>query len=709
MTLIRDITVYSPSFKAETLGEEIYEWFKSEPDFLLAPIVDGHGRPIGLVERHSFFLRMASQYGRALYAPRPISMMMDPNPLIVEGDRDISDFTAATLSARASDLMGGFIVAEDGLYAGVGGALSLLRAASDETERSALEVRSLAERLQAAKVFTDTIVENIPAMLFVKSFDDDRFVLVNRAVEETLGYSREELVGRRAADIFSAETAALIRIQDESLIASGENLFIDDERLRRKDGEERQFSTRKLAVPDRTGAAHWIVSVSEDITERKRAEARVERLAHYDALTGLANRTLFKDELEAALQLAAREDQSAAVYCIDLDHFKAVNDTLGHAAGDTLLTLVADRLTQCVRAGDTVARLGGDEFAIVQRGSGLAEISRELAARVVAALSEPYDINGHHVVIGASIGIALFPIDGRLAGDLLKKADVALYRAKAHGRGAYRVFTPEMDAELQARRSLEVDLRHALTAGEFELHYQPLLDLKTDQVVGCEALIRWNHPTRGLVMPGDFIALTEEIGLIRPIGEWVLRAACTEAATWPEHVTLAVNVSAVQFRDRHLAGTIMSALATSGLAATRLELEITESVLLQDDEANMRVLHQLKLLGCRISLDDFGTGYSSLSYLRRFPFDKIKIDRCFVRDLPDDQGSVAIIQAITHLAASLGMCTTAEGVETLDQLDILERLGCNQAQGYVIGRPTPASKIRQAFESRSNLLGRRAA
>jgi diguanylate cyclase (GGDEF)-like protein/PAS domain S-box-containing protein len=708
MTLIRDITVYSPSFKAETLGEEIYEWFKSEPDFLLAPVVDDQGRPIGLVERHSFFLRMASQYGRAIYAPRPISMMMDPNPLIVEGGRDISDFTSATLSARPSDLLGGFIVAEDGRYAGVGGALSLLRAAREETDRAALEVRNLAERLQAAKVFTDTIVENIPAMLFVKSFDDDRFVLVNRAVEDTLGYSRDELVGRRAADIFSAETAALIRAQDETLISTGENLFIDNERLRRKDGEERQFSTRKLAVPDKSGSAHWIVSVSEDITERKRAEARVERLAHYDALTGLANRILFKDELEAALQSAAKDDQSAAVYCIDLDHFKAVNDTLGHGAGDTLLTLVAQRLTQCVRTGDTVARLGGDEFAIVQRGTGLAEIARELAGRIVAALSEPYDINGHQVVIGASIGIALFPIDGRLAGDLLKKADVALYRAKAHGRGAYRVFTPEMDAELQARRSLEVDLRHALTAGEFDLHYQPLLDLKTDQVAGCEALIRWNHPVRGLVMPGDFISLTEEIGLIRPIGEWVLRAACAEAATWPEHVTLAVNVSPLQFRDRRLAGTIMSALATSGLPAARLELEITESVLLQDDEANMRVLHQLKTMGCRISLDDFGTGYSSLSYLRRFPFDKIKIDRCFVRDLPRDQGSVAIIQAITSLASSLGMCTTAEGVETLDQLNVLQSLGCNQVQGYIIGRPTPADKLKQAFKD-ANLLSRHAA
>ena len=705
MKLMREAAERLAAFSPDATGDVIYQAFGAEPDRLLAAIVDGEGRPVGLVERHSFFLKMASEYGRALYARRPISMLMDPHPLVVDGDREVSDFTAAVLSARASDLLKGFIVVEGGRYFGVGAPLMLLKAVNDEAVRVTQALSLAADELTAAnraivrdKLFTDTVVENIPAMLFVKSAIDDRFVLVNRAAEEMLGYSREELLGRSAAEVFSAEEAAAIAAQDRDVLASGQVQVIAEEQVKRKTGEERRFSTRKLSVADETGAARWILCVSEDITERKADQARIEKLAHYDPLTGLANRVLFQRQLEAGLESARRGGGQAAVFCIDLDHFKSVNDTLGHGSGDALLAAVAERLRNCVRAEDAVARLGGDEFALFQADTRGVDDTRKLATRIVEILSQPYEIEGQQAVIGASVGYAVHPADGGTPGELLQRADMALYRAKAGGRGRWRAFAPEMDAELQARRRLEVALRRALTRGELVLHYQPLMALAGDRIVGCEALVRWNHPERGLVPPGEFIALAEEIGLIRPLGEWVLRAACEAAARWPEEMTLAVNVSPVQFGDRRLPRMVAQALAASGLPAHRLELEITEGVLLKENAGNLKTLHALKSLGCRIALDDFGTGYSSLSYLRSFPFDKIKIDRSFVSGLPDDSGSTAIITTVTSLARSLGMTTTAEGVETVEQLEALRVMGCDQAQGFLISRPAPGAEIQRLLE-----------
>jgi diguanylate cyclase (GGDEF)-like protein len=410
-------------------------------------------------------------------------------------------------------------------------------------------------------------------------------------------------------------------------------------------------------------------------------------------LTDLPNRLLFQKDLSSALARAARREELVAVHCIDLDRFKTVNDTLGHPIGDALLRTAAERLRACVRDGDTVARLGGDEFAVVQTGLTDLGGATRLAGRLVEALAQTFDLQGHQVMIGGSVGVAVSPNDGADSDELLKKADMALYRAKADGRGAFHFFERAMDEQLQARRALELDLRLALAEGQFTLHYQPLFSLGADRVMGCEALLRWNHPTRGMVSPGDFIPLAEEIGLINALGEWVLREACREAAGWPEHVRLAVNLSPAQFRDKHLVATVVSALAASGLAAERLELEITESVLLQDSVGNMSILHDLKALGVRISMDDFGTGYSSLSYLRSFPFDKIKIDQTFVRDILDDADALAIIKAVLDLGASLGITTTAEGVETVEQLDELRRQGCGEIQGYFISRPKPASEI----------------
>jgi len=387
-------------------------------------------------------------------------------------------------------------------------------------------------------------------------------------------------------------------------------------------------------------------------------------------------------------------NQKFAVLCLDLDDFKSVNDTLGHPLGDNLLCQVADRLRNCLREGDRVARLGGDEFAILQASTiEPAEIT-SLMARLIEVIGAPFDLEGHQVVVGVSIGVALAPTDAADPDQLLKLADMALYRAKAEGRGTYRFFEPEMDARMQARRVLELGLRRALSNGEFELYYQPVVNLESGQISGFEALIRWNHPERGIISPADFIPLAEDTALIVPIGEWVLRKACGEAARWPNHVSIAVNLSSVQFKRGNVTQAVMSALARSGLSAARLELEITESVLLLNSESTLNTLHQLRAMGVRISMDDFGTGYSSLSYLRSFPFDKIKIDRSFVHELSSNRDSVAIIRAIIGLGTSLGMITTGEGVETREELEFLKSEGCTEAQGFLFSQARPAEEVR---------------
>jgi diguanylate cyclase (GGDEF)-like protein len=415
-------------------------------------------------------------------------------------------------------------------------------------------------------------------------------------------------------------------------------------------------------------------------------------MALHDALTNLPNRLFFREQLEARLTQLP-QDQEFAVLCLDLDRFKVVNDTLGHQFGDMLLRQVAGRITGCLREGDTLARLGGDEFAILQSGIKQPNEVIALADRIFEAAQTPFDLDGNQVVVGTSIGIAIAPTDGAEADQLLKNADMALYRAKADGRGAYRFFEPEMDALMQARRALEVDLRKALVNGEFEVFYQPIIRLENQAITGVEALLRWNHPGRGFVAPSEFIPLAEETGLIAPIGEWVLRQACGEAVKWPSHVALAVNLSPAQFRMRNLLQIVIGALAQSGISPQRLELEITESVLLVDNAATLETLHQLRNLGVRISMDDFGTGYSSLSYLRSFPFDKIKIDQSFVRNLASNSDSQAIVRAVTGLGSSLGMKTTGEGVETQEECDYLMRHGCTEAQGYFFGKPKPAGEL----------------
>jgi diguanylate cyclase (GGDEF)-like protein len=454
-----------------------------------------------------------------------------------------------------------------------------------------------------------------------------------------------------------------------------------------------------LHVELRSVAAEGWVATLEDVSARKASEARAGELARLDPLTGLPNRLLLRERLAEALARLQRTGEACALLLIDLDRFKPVNDTLGHPIGDALLAKVADRLRSIVKPADTVARIGGDEFIILQTGIKEAADTQALARRIVDLIGRTYMVEGHLLTIGASVGVALAPIDGVMADKLLKNADLALYRAKLDGRGTYRFFEPEMDARMQARRRLELDMRQALARREFQLHFQPQLQLDDDRLIGCEALIRWKHPERGMISPLDFIPLAEEIGLIVPIGEWVIRQACRDAMTWPTGMSVAVNVSPAQFKSDRLVETIISALASSGLSAKRLEVEITEGVLLQESEKTLQTLHRLRELGVRVSMDDFGTGYSSLSYLRSFPFDKIKIDRSFVKDLSSKPDGDAIIRAIAGLGKSLGMTTVAEGVETPEQMQRIRDEGCTDVQGYLISRPIPADDLLQFITS----------
>ena len=437
----------------------------------------------------------------------------------------------------------------------------------------------------------------------------------------------------------------------------------------------------------------WIATL-EDVTARRSAEARIAHMARHDALTDLPNRSLFGERLSAAVARAGRGEGCALLY-LDLDHFKEINDTLGHPVGDAVLREATARLLRCVRSIDTVARLGGDEFAVLQTGLERADDAASLAERLIAELSLPCRLGGETLRVGVSLGIAvLLPGEEEGEDTLMRKADLALYRAKAEGGGRFRFFEPEMERAMQSRRQLEADLHRALARQEFELFYQPILRLCTGEVVGFEALIRWRHPHRGLVSPAEFMPFVEQSELMMPIGAWVLEEACRQAAAWPAPLKIAVNLSATQFAAGEvLVQQILGALERSGLRPDRLELEVTETVLLEDTQDTLSALHQIRRHGVRVALDDFGTGYSSLSYLRKFPFDKVKIDQSFVRDMGGREDCAAIVRAVTSLGASLGMITLAEGVETPEQHEMLLRQGCEEGQGYLFSPPRPAGEI----------------
>ena len=461
-----------------------------------------------------------------------------------------------------------------------------------------------------------------------------------------------------------------------------------------------EFADGRLICVTRQPMARggW-VATHLDVTEQRRSEAKITYMAQHDALTDLPNRLLLRERLEQALARTNRGGPGLAVLMLDLDRFKEVNDTLGHPAGDTLLQAVAARLRECVREATFIARLGGDEFAVIECVANPATEATALAERIRMALCEPFDLGDNQVTTATSIGIAIAPGDGNDSEKILKSADLALYSAKTGGGGTFRFFEPKLDQLMHARRNLERDLRNALANGEFELHYQPFVDVKSGEIQGCEALLRWHHPERGLVMPADFIPLAEETGLNVPLGEWTLRAACTEAAKWPADIKIAINLSPAQFRSKKLVPVVIDALAASGLMPQRLELEVTETVIMHDSEAVFAALGQLHRLGVRIALDDFGTGYSSLSFLQKFPFDKIKIDRSFVNELSgENEESRLIAHAVVRFAVSLGKTTTAEGVETREQLDALRAEACVQMQGYYFSRPIGGSEVARILQ-----------
>ncbi|MBN8990994.1 MAG: EAL domain-containing protein [Rhizobiales bacterium] len=550
--------------------------------------------------------------------------------------------------------------------------------------------RASRERLTLEKLRLDTAVNNMTQGLLL--FDSSqRLVICNRRYLDMYGLSaevvkpgcsfRDVIAHRKQTGSFTGDVdqyvARVLRDVDQR------NAMI----ITTPDGRSVQVVNEPLAD------GGW-VATHEDVTEQRRAEQRITHLAHYDALTDLPNRTLFHEQLKRELPHAAPGRQLAVLY-IDIDEFKSVNDSLGHMIGDELLKSVAVSLSACVRETDFVARLGGDEFAIVQTGVQSAGDVTDLVHRIHDAIRAPYECLGHQVTTDASIGIALAPQDGTDLDQILKNADLAMYAAKAAGRRTHRFFEPDMDAQVRARRMLEIDLRQAITDGGLEVYYQPCLDLQNNRITGCEALLRWRHPQRGMISPADFVPIAEETGLINQLGEWVLTTACAEAASWPDDARLAVNVSPVQFKSGTLALKVIAALAASGLAASRLELEITEAVLIRDDDAALAVLHQLRAIGVRIALDDFGTGYSSLGYLQRFPFDKIKIDRCFITGIAEPEGSASIVEAVVTIATARHMTTTAEGVETEEQRELLRALGCSEMQGYLFSAPKPAAEVRK--------------
>ncbi|HEX9446574.1 MAG TPA: EAL domain-containing protein, partial [Dongiaceae bacterium] len=537
-------------------------------------------------------------------------------------------------------------------------------------------------------------------------YRDGWIVDANAAICSMLGLDLKQMVGHHVLEVVADASQVQVKCLLEAVQAisastsDGQDVLASDPAtndifdghaveldLRHADGRLIPVECLGRRLQDEDGRLR-VVAV-RDISERRATEERIRHMANHDALTGLPNRTLFQDRLAQAVARSKRGAATAAVLCLDLDRFKNINDISGHDVGDELLRQVGQRLANSIRADDTVARLSGDEFAVIQVGVAHPDGPAILADRLVKVLAQPFEIAGHQLVIGTSIGISLFPGDGEDDEELLRAADTALYRAKAAGRGTFRFFEAEMDIRLQERRHLERDLRQALANQQLDLYYQPLVDCQGVKVRGFEALVRWNHAERGFVSPADFIPLAEECGLITPLGSWVLRRACQDAMAWPSDIIVAVNLSPVQFRQSDIAREILSVLEETGLPAHRLELEITEGVLIDDTQRVLSILSELKSAGVRLSLDDFGTGYSSLSYLQRFPFDKIKIDRSFIWEMEKNRDSMAIVRAVIALGRSLRITVTAEGVETQQQLALLRSEHCDQAQGFLIGRPQP--------------------
>jgi diguanylate cyclase (GGDEF)-like protein/PAS domain S-box-containing protein len=556
------------------------------------------------------------------------------------------------------------------------------------------EQRRLEQERERGWQFLNNIVNAAPTPIIVKRVRDGRYILINEAGVDYIGIERDRIVGKTTHEVWPQEAAELIDTHDRTLLASDGQLCFEEHPIDTPGKGQRIVTSKRMVIRDCQGDPEYLLTVVEDVTERKRSEAQIVHMAHHDLLTGLANRAFFMHKLEEAGARLRRWGEPFTVFILDLDRFKIVNDSLGHPAGDALLKETAARLKSSLRETDVLARLGGDEFAIIQAGEAdQAASAAGLAERIIEIIRSSYVIEGKEVSVGTSMGIAMAPGDGNEPSELIKKADLALYRTKSQGRNAYRFFDVQMTQDVDARRLLENDLRGARSRNELELFYQPIVDVKTGKLFGAEALVRWRHPQRGLVGPDQFIPLAEETGLIASIGEWVLQRACADAASWPQPLKVAINISALQFRKSNLFDVILCALLEAGLAPARLELEITESVLLESDTDPLAVIRRLKNLGVSIALDDFGTGYSSLSYLTKFPFDKIKIDKSFTQNLTKRAECAAIISSVRALGEGLNILTVAEGVETTQQLGILRAANVDLVQGYLFGRPRPLAEF----------------
>lgn len=573
-----------------------------------------------------------------------------------------------------------------------GGRQVRLAAINDITAQKAAE-----NDLRRTKKFLDAVIENVPLPIVVKTVKDGRFILINKASEELHGYKRGETIGKTLYDILPQDRANRISAHDSECLLTDRPQIMRDYTIPTPKGA-RMITTTKVIIREDDGTPEYILSLIEDVTERKQAEEKIAHMALFDSLTDLPNRAAFNERLNASLTSGATDRTSFALLCMDLDGFKDINDVYGHAVGDALLCQIADRL-RSVAGGSFVARLGGDEFTMIVTNRDKAGLA-ELTDRLLAAFVEDFEVGGHRLPQALSVGVACYPGDGTDAKTLLSNADAALYRAKAQGHGSVQFFKAEMATRLRERAALQVDLKSAIQRNELRLHYQPQRKI-SGQIQGFEALARWTSPTRGMVSPAEFIPLAEESSLILVLGEWVLREACREAASWDRPLAIAVNVSPVQFRHGDLPRLVHSILLETGLAASRLELEITEGVLIDDFSRAVSILRRLKSLGVQIAMDDFGTGYSSLSYLRAFPFDKIKIDSTFISDLESNDQSTAIVRAVIGLGRSLGIPILAEGVETQGQHAFLAREGCSEVQGYLTGRPL-------AIEDYADVVGRKA-
>jgi diguanylate cyclase (GGDEF)-like protein/PAS domain S-box-containing protein len=554
----------------------------------------------------------------------------------------------------------------------------------DITER-----RSLSEELESTKKFLELVVDNIPVSLIVENVRDGKYLLANRSAETILNRRREDATGLTAADIFNPKEAKLIIARDEAAIKK-RGAIAEEHPISTKDGL-RLFLTRRMTVLDETGQPQYLIKTHEDVTDRRQTESRMAHMAYHDGLTDLPNRAAFLQALAQMIEACAGTGEEFAVLSLDLDGLKEINDVFGHGTGDRLLIEVARRL-QAAAGGGVVARLSGDEFGLIIDGKQ-PEAGLALAQQLAEALAIEFVIDGKSVRTGVTTGISVFPHNGSDAASLLANAGAALFRAKAKSRGTISVYEPEMDQQIRDRRVLHQDLSLAIKNGELSLHYQPQAVARSTvagcEIVGFEALARWQHPVRGFVSPGEFIPLAEESGLIVEMGEWILRDACREAASWKVPMQVAVNLSPAQFMHGDLVGLVHSILLETGLAPDRLELEITEGVLIEDFDRGLALLRRLKALGVRISMDDFGSGYSSLSYLQAFPFDKIKVDRAFVVNLGRNVQSAAIVRAVIDLGHALEMSIVAEGVETQEQLGFLAEEGCDAVQGYFVGKPLP--------------------